>query len=385
MLQELIDFIQSHDWVNSKFTLASLVSDKFNCVKDKSVYYTNSFAIRFSKGQGRSDKISNNILALSMLQKYDDRPFIVCICTSDKNYLLLANTTMLSKISHSSKELRVNNVKGSFKGADIIRNWGGITNTPENFMILFAIHQNVSFEENLVRLVEATNDIVPTGKKFDAGDGNNLSKIMQSPKRAASFVKSSSYVDLLNDLNARTKAYENEILIAACIENVNLRERIIEYLIAGEDAAVRKQLIDTLATGNDFPRLVTRDTLGDYSKYYLNYYTEADIKTQIMISSSVPKGYNLDKMLEFLTIEDSVFMMFFVGIDYEQRSIKTKLISMFQNDLIDGTVIQTHWIGRSSRGASQFNGEIVKRIILDGDNSIDVEKSKMFLEQIVAM
>jgi len=84
MLQELITFIQSHDGVNNKFTLTHLVNERFSCVKDKSVYYTKYFAIRFSKGQGHSAKISNTILALSMLQKYDDRPFIVCICTDNK-------------------------------------------------------------------------------------------------------------------------------------------------------------------------------------------------------------------------------------------------------------------------------------------------------------
>jgi len=104
-----------------------------------------------------------------------------------------------------------------------------------------------------------------------------------------------------------------------------------------------------------------------------------------MVLSSAPKGYNLDKMLELLALENSVFMMFFVGIDYEQKNIKTKLVSMFQRDLLDGTVIQSHWAGRNSRGFSQFNGKIVKRIILNGNNTIDIEKSKLFLEQIVSM
>ena len=142
------------------------------------------------------------------------------------------------------------------------------------------MHQNITFEENLVRLVEATNNIAPTGNKFDVNIGNRQANIMQSPERALRFAVLPDYADLLSDLNARTQFYENEILIAACIENVNLRGRIIEYLIAGEDAAMRKQLIRALTTDNEFPRLITRDGLGDYSKSYPDYYTETDIKTK---------------------------------------------------------------------------------------------------------
>jgi len=144
---------------------------------------------------------------------------------------------------------------------------------------------------------------------------------------------------------------------------------------------MREQLIDALVSGNEFPRLVTRNGLGDYTKAYPDYRTETDIKTKIMILASAPKGYNLDKMLEFLSEGNSVFMIFFLGIDYAQKSIKTKLISMFQSD---NTVIQEHCLGRSSRGESQFNGEAVKRIILSEDNVIDIPEAKAFLARIIA-
>ena len=385
MLQDLVTFIQSHDGIYDKAALAKLVSEKFGCVKDRSVYSTKSFAIRFCKGQGQSAAISNTVLSLSALQKYDDRPFVVCVCAIGKNHLLLANTTMLSKVSHSSKELRADNIRGSFNGSDILRSWGGIANIPYNFDALFSMHRNITFDENLVRLVEATNHIAPTGKKFDVSVGDRLTNIEQSPERAARFAELPDYTDLLEDLNARTKAFENEIMVAACIENVNLRGRIIEYLIAGEDAAMREQLINALVSGDEFPRLVTRDGLGDYSKSYPDYHTETDIKTKIMVLASAPKGYNLDKMLEFLSAENSVFMIFFVGIDYAQKSIKTKLVSMFQSSLIDNTVIQAHWAGRNARGVSQFNGEAIKRIILNEYNTIDIPKAKEFLEKVATM
>ena len=148
---------------------------------------------------------------------------------------------------------------------------------------------------------------------------------------------------------------------------------------------MRRQVIESLTNHAEFPRMITRDGLGDYAKRYPDYYTETDIKTKIMVLASAPKGYNLDKMLEFLAEDNTVFMIYLVGIDYECKTIKTKLISMFQNTLVNNTVIQAHWAGRNSRGVSQFNGEAVKHIILNEENKIDKHKAKMFLGKILSL
>ncbi len=381
LLSELIEFLRRQDGVNDKAKLAAFVDKRFCCIKDRSVYYTADFAVRFCKAN--STIFSNTVLSLSALQKYDDRPFVVCICTPSKNYLLMANTTFLSKISHSSKELRIDNIKGSFNGSDIIRDINGVKNAPENFEELFAIHQNYTFEENLERLVEKTNNISPTGKRFDVSIGKRLENIMNSPGRAASFACSEEYTDLLNDLNQRTNKFKNEILAAAGIKNVNLRGRIIEYVITGDDDSMRDKVIDYLKNSSDFPKMVTRNGVGDYAKSYQSYHIETDVKTKIMTLASAPKGYNLDKMLEFLSKDDSVFMLFLVGIDYEHKSIKTKLISIFQETLIANTAVQEHWAGRNSRGVTQFSGEAIKRIIMNEGNKIDIGRAKVFLEKVL--
>lgn len=105
MMNDLIEFVRSKDGINDKAALAALVNKRYNCVKDRSVFYTRDFAIRFCKAN--SATFSNTVLSLSALQKYDDKPFIVCISAPQKNYMLLANSTFLSKISHSSMELRM--------------------------------------------------------------------------------------------------------------------------------------------------------------------------------------------------------------------------------------------------------------------------------------
>lgn len=383
MLRKLVTFIQSYDGINDKDSLSKLVSEKFNCIRDRSVYYTPEFAIRFSKAN--SPSFGNTVLSLSALQKYDDKPFIVCVPLPTTNHLLLANTSFLAKISHSSHGLRVDNIKGSFNGSDIIRGIDGITNTPENFEILFAMHRNIPFEANLARLVETTNDIAPTGTKFEVSKGTILENILNAPGRAIAFAISDDYSDLNETLDEQTKKFENEILIAACIENVNLRGRIIEYIIAGDDALMREKLIEALVNNSEFPRLITRDGLGDYEKVYEEFRTETDIKTKIMVLSSAPKGYNLDKMLEFLAEDNTVFMIYLVGIHYQNKTIQTKLISMFQETLVNNTVVQSHWAGRNSRGVSQFNGEAIKQIILNEANTINRHNAIVFLNKILSL
>lgn len=41
--------------------------------------------------------MSNTVLSLAALQKYDDRPVMICIVTPEANYLMLANATFIKK------------------------------------------------------------------------------------------------------------------------------------------------------------------------------------------------------------------------------------------------------------------------------------------------
>ena len=63
MLNELIEFIHREDGINDKNALAAIVSLRFSCTKDRSVYYTNYFAIRFCKAGNAM--LGNTILSLS--------------------------------------------------------------------------------------------------------------------------------------------------------------------------------------------------------------------------------------------------------------------------------------------------------------------------------
>lgn len=378
----LIDLIRENNGINDKARLAKIVSDTFGLTKDRSVYYCANYAIRFSSSSSRN--FGNTVLSLSNLQKYDDRPFIVCLVTPRQNFCLIANTTFLKKISHSSQELRENNIRGSFNGSDIMREFEGIENCAENIVRLFDIHAGIGFEENLPRLVEATNNISPSGVKFTVDEASR-SNILSSPRRAIRFVSSQDASTLKSELDAKVAKYKNEILLAALIENVNVRGRIIEYLIAGDDEKLRQRLIAALNSGaNGIPSFKTENTLGDYQRNFEAYYTETDVKTKIMILNSNPKAYNLDKMLQFLAGDRSVFMFYFVGVD-PGKIVNTVLVSMFQINLLEATILLRHWAGRNSRGVSQFEGRAINELIQKPSSKIDEQKAKEFLERVIAL
>lgn len=381
-LENLLALIKDKDGINDKAQLARIVFEVFGLTRDRSVFYCDEFAIRFSSSANRN--FGNTVLSLSNLRKYDDRPFIVCLVTPAENVCMLANSTLLKKVSHSSQQLRENNIRGSFNGSDIAREFEGIANSASNFARLFDIHAGIGFEGNLARLVEATNNISPTGVKFLV-DATSTVAILSAPERAVRFTKSADFHELKAELDAQVKRFGSEILLAALIENVNVRGRVIEYLIAGEDDTLRKELVAALkATSKGLPKFKTDNSLGDYGRDFPEFDTQTDVKTKVMILSSNPKAYNLDKMLEFLANPRSIFMFYFVGVDPGQV-VNTVLTSMFQKRLLASTIVLKHWAGRNSRGVTQFDGASINELILKPESAIDEAKAVQFLQEVILL
>lgn len=386
LLASVVEFIESKDGELSKSQLEIQVAKRFDLIKDRSVFFNGDVAIRFSTARSRN--FGNTVLSLSSLLKYDDRPFVVCLVTPEKNFLLLSNTTFLKKISHSSKDLTDTNIKGSFNGSDIVRELAELENEPKNFINLFSIHESTSFEENLERLVEATNMIVSRTEKWSPSAAEKL-LIMQSPQRARGFVNSTSFQVLFDELQDRVSKYETEILLASQIENNNIRGRIVEFLITSDDP-VNSELHDaiqqSLRQGRNLPNFKTKNQLGDYQRSFAEYETATDIKTKVLMLASSPKGYNIDKFLEFCSADRSVFMFLLVGLSAEVP-IRTRLVSVFDSDLLSGTRAIHHWAGRSTRGVTQFDGQMLHEIIHDDSfaNRVDLQQSGEFLEKLLAL
>jgi hypothetical protein len=379
IIKQLVDYINNNIGIG-KEKLKNKVAQEFHLTLDRSVYFCADFAIRFSSSTSRS--FANCVLSLSNLRKFDDRPFIVCVVLPNENYMLLANSTCLKRITHSSQELRVNNIRGTFLGSDILRVVDGTENSPENFKNLYLFHEQYGFEGNLERLVETTNNIVGTKTRKILSE-NDIASILAAPTRAMNFIKSDSFQLLQDNLKERVDKVQNEICIAAFIENVNIRGRIIEYLITSDSTdSVKNTLIDALNNNGVLPKIMTHDKLGDYSMTFKDFLTETDIKTKVLFLDANPKAYNIDKLLDFLSKDNSVYLIFFVGID-EHKNISTRLCSMFQQELLENTKCMKHWAGRGTRGVTQFYGYIIKDLLLNNDNKIDSGYSLQRLKEMI--
>ncbi|MDP4109788.1 MAG: hypothetical protein Q8878_07165 [Bacillota bacterium] len=380
-LDKLICYLTSLNGKTDKAGLSHSSKERFGLTVERSVFCSEHFAVRFCQAAGLHP--SNTVLSLSALRKYDALPFIVCLVTPAENVPLLANATFLSKISHSSQQLRTDNIKGSFNVSDIMRNIGGLENIPHNFEALFSIHESFTFRENLERLVEKTNAIEPKGRRFEPTE-REIENITEAPARAARFLRSREYADLRDDLNARVREAQSEIAAAAFIDNVNIRGRIIEYLITSSGGTFRKQIADCLKSKKPLPAFKTEDLLGDFRKNYKNFKTATEIKTKNLFLSSNPKAYNVDKLLRFLAEPESVYMIYIVGID-DKGKISTALCSAFDLRLLRGTAFLYHWAGRNSRGVTQFMGNSLTEVLNDPDNRIDTPTAREHIDKMLSL
>ena len=384
--KEFIDYILNDAPKHNKERVEQAVYEKFKLIKDRKVLHNNNFAVRFCYSKKSSESFSNTVLSLSALEKYDDIPFFVVLVRRDAdNLVLLANTSFIHKLSHSSRGFSATNIKGSFNGSDIIRQYNGIDNRPANFDNLFDIHSGLDWEDNLIRLVDTTSKIKPQSTKFIPTE-NEMQLIFGSVNRALSFITSESYMELYDDLNSRCERCKNEITVASLIENTNIRGRLIESLITADETTLqflRKSIKDLQ---HELPVYDTRNGLGDYSRSFDNADTFTDIKTKVVYLSSNPKAFNIDKFLRHMAMEKSVFLFFFIGID-EDGIFNTALCSVYHTTLIDNMITQDHWSGRSTRGVVQLKGAAIDKILYDKDfkNTIDPARSETYLRYLLSL
>ncbi len=384
-LRDFVDYIVHVAPRHNKQTLIAAASHLYGLRKDGKVYYTDNFSVRFCHSKGRDGKFSGTVLALSKLQKYDSKPFLVVLTTSGENHVFLANTTFLNKISHSSKKLREDNIVGSFLGNNIIRNYQDIENCADNIERLYAFHLDFTPEENLRRLVNSTNAIETKGKKYQP-DEDAIKNIFSSIRRAKRFVKSEQFLDLCSDLHNRVEQCKEAILTAAHIENVNIRGRLIEVLICCDPDKRLELLREIRSIEQNIPRYKSENELADYVKNYPDVVSYTDVKTKVLYLKSNPKAYNIDKFLECMACDSSVFMFYFVGVN-EGGVACTALCSVYHRELVDATYIQHHWCGRNSRGVTQFNVECIENILnnVKFENAIDEEQANDYLHKLLSL
>lgn len=385
IVHNFVQLIENNRCLNTKEEMIETVCNHFPMVKDgRAIYHTDFFAVVFCYSKNNS--FSNVVLSLSKLEKYDHIPCFVVLVKKDlDNVIYLINTTFLDKISHSSKDLRVNNIRGSILGSNIRKKFEeiGKNNKPSDFDDLFSYHQGFTWQENIERLVERTNNIKPNKVKAVL-DEIELDNLFKAPERAVKFVESEDYNILLDDLRKRCEEVKDAILVASHIDNVNIRGRLIEVLITSNQEERNQLLMNLSQIEHLLPTYDTKNDLGDYVRSFEKADSYTDIKTKVLYRDSNPKAYNIDKFLKCMGKEKSVFMFFFVGID-ETGIVNTVLVSVFHNKLQNTSLLQHHWAGKGTRGVAQFNGKIINELLKENPfvNRIDENESKQFLKGLL--
>jgi hypothetical protein len=363
-LHSAIDFIKGYKAENpsaDKAAIQGAFARRFRPTKMRSVYVGDGYAIRFS--EARTGAFSNTVLSLSALQIHDARPFVVAVVRPRYVEFLLANSTFLKKVSHSSHELRTNNIKGSFNGTDIRTEYEGMENAPAHFDGLFALHSAFTWPENVERLVEETNSIVFRDSRFGPTNTQRLT-LLDAPQRALAAMRSPAYQEAERELTALVQTPRQQILTAASIDNVNLRGNTIEQILTES---------------------VNVHGLGDIIRPLNGGRLVIDIKTKLIDRASAPKAYNVDKFLEFISEPGSVFAFFMLAVRVERPVVQCRLLSVFDNAILDATGVQFHWAGRGSRGVTQLSGRFGRASEPDYVPSIDVSRAQDFLERLLAL
>jgi hypothetical protein len=322
---------------------------------------SNQYRVRFSYSS--SGTFSNVVLSLTTVLKNDDLPLIVAVIRPDSYELLLCNSTFIEKVSHSSKNLTEENIRGSFLGSNIMKSWNGIANTPENFDELFAVHQLIPVQENIARIVEATSGIVSTKRPFSVTEGvyENIVSALEIPFDRK---YSSLWRSIKLELDSRVDSRKDEIVSVAFREdtNVNIRGNAVEQLIS---------------------RGSNKHGLADIKFHFEDLNAAVDIKSVRQNKASCPKLYNVDKFLESLSRFRHHFIFFvFIG---EQGKIVTNLVNVLDREMIELTRIQHHWAGRVSRGVTQLDGKFHNLVSGDWLTTYSLDRAKGFVDHLIAL
>lgn len=345
----------------NKALLQEMYVDAFRPTRDRSVFVGEGYSFRFSEAWNGG--FSNTVLSLSALQKYDDQPFVIVLARPSKVEFFLANSTFLKRISHSSRDLRADNIRGSFNGTDILQFYEKIANAPENFELLFSIHQTFAWQENVERLVEATNAIAARQARFNPSE-DERKVLLSAPERALQALSSPGFTELEETLQRRVTSRRSEILAAAKIDNVNLRGEMVERLIVDG---------------------IRAHALGDMEATFGSTHLIVDVKTKLLSRASAPKAYNVDKALEFMSKPGSVLAFYMIGIDPEKEFVSARLLPVLEASLLEATTVQHHWAGRGTRGVTQLSGDYHRAASADYSAKIDTQRAKLFIEELLAL
>lgn len=389
-LTEVLAFFKSErsQSISDKEILGKLLSQKFKVRKERSLFIVDDvIAIRFSHSKIDRNTSSNTVLAIKKIKEFDNYPILSVLVTPGTNYVEIMNTTFIKKVSHSSKKITYTNLVGSINYTDIMKEYAGTPNIVKEVSNLYKIHQSTDHDKNLKRIVDNTQDIKPIKHKyiFSKEEKNNILSIVQ---REDMFIENDILTQIEKKLDTRVNAEKKYILRTAQLydHNVNLRGRIIEKLISGDSCDTEK--IKRALDINEDPKITTKDDLADYELSLSNYNIGIDIKSSALGKDSQPKGIYIDDMLKFVGQSNTIFLVYLVGIKLESQKIMTKLVPMFDKNLLKGSHIESAWSGRDTRGHIQFDGKSIHSIETNKNYHIETmskNELKKYIDKLIEL
>lgn len=360
LLDKILELSNSFQKPFQKQPIVNKIEKEFGLSKDRKLYFNNDLSIRFSFAYSG---YSNTFLSFQKILDYDNKPLIACIIRKDSLEFLLANSTFINCISHSSKELTTSHIRGSANLSNIVHLFSGLKNEQRNFVKLFQMHKEVSQKDNIERIVEATVNIIGSVQKFEPS-AHQLQKIYSSIEFIKEIEGKTDFINLKNELINRVNNLKERILTTSNIDNVNLRGNRIENLVTSG------------AYAHD---------LGDIVKVICDSNVIIDVKSKLLNYSSAPKAYNIDKLLKELSNGKTYFGYLFIGVDDQRNAVKVRLVNFLNKMLIENTQIQHHWSGQNSRGTAQLNDSFKKVFEDNFQSSIDLDQAKDFLKKLVEL
>lgn len=363
ILVDLVEFVNSWRQRNprgSKADLAAATLVRFRLAKDGALLIGERFAVRFCQSKFERN-FPNGVVAIAKIVQHDHLPVVVCVLTPVGCRLMLANTTFLSKVSHSSHAIARDNLRGTILGTDILTEIAGFANEPRHFRDLWQVHERADRMEHLARIVDATQAVEPTRARWTA-DATAVAHVLAAPSLAIRLSAHADYDAVRDELDGMVHDRRALILEAARDPNNKTRGEAIEQVL-------------TRRTG--------QHDLGDIQFRLEIAVLRVDVKSKLSGRGSAPKAWNIDRTLSDLAKGDHLLSMYFVRVDLPRAVIDTRLASIFDRILLGASVRQSHWSGRGTRGTIQFSGSLDAIWSPGFRESIDVGTARRFLQELI--
>lgn len=344
----------------TKEDFCAVAAQRFALTRKGALWVGNDLCIRAN--QSRGEAFTNTVVSVRKLLQYDDRPIVACQLFPGGLRLLLANTTFVTKVSHSSHGFRTEHPIGSILGTDIAPQHAGIVNEPGGFARLWALHAAADPAVNLARIATATSSLdrpkmtwLPTSEQRD--------HMLAAPLLAQRVVGLAAYERAAADLDSRVAARRDAILAAAANPNRKVRGTEIEQIVT---AAIATHALADLQLEIDTVTIAV------------------DVKFKRLDRSSSPKGYDVGKFLRLLAAGERLLAIYFVGVDPERGLLFTRLCSVFDRQVLAQSRVEARWSRRGSLGTVQFHGDLSTIWAPSFREVIDVPAATAWIERLLA-